>query len=88
MYHHELPGSLIGAILRSIKRNDITITPAFIDALDSVPAFCFEMNPDIDMAYDYVCEQAGIGSFVDNKEAWDMFYDVWEKIAEDNFVNA
>jgi hypothetical protein len=30
------------------------------------------------MAYDFVCEQLDIDSFVDNEAAWNSFYDVWE----------
>ena len=40
--------------------------------------FYFEMNPDFDMCYDYICEVAGCSSFVDDKKAWDMFYDAWD----------
>ena len=64
----------------------MNITTAFTDALESMTAFCYEMNPDIDMAYDYVCEQANISSFVDNKDAWDMFYEEWEKVVDENFI--
>ena len=32
------------------------------------------MNPDVDMAYDYVAEVAECGSFVHNNDAWNMFY--------------
>ena len=45
-------------------------------------SFVNETNADIDMAYDFVCEQLGIDSFVDNNTAWDDFYDTWE--AADN----
>ena len=62
----------------------MTITTAFTDALDTMEAFFFEMNPDIDMCYDYVCEQCNISSFVHNNDAWDMFYDAWEKVSAAN----
>lgn len=45
-------------------------------------SFVNDTNADIDMAYDFVCEQLGIDSFVDNNTAWDDFYDTWE--AADN----
>ena len=48
-------------------------------------AFVNDTNADIDMAYDFVCEQLGIDSFVDNNTAWDSFYDTWE--AADNHPN-
>jgi hypothetical protein len=41
-----------------------------------------DTHADIDMAYDFVCEQLGIDSFVDNKAAWNDFYTYWE--AADN----
>ena len=59
---------------------------AFVDAIESMSEFFYEMNPDIDMCYDYVCEQADVPSFVDNNTAWDMFYEAWQKVAEENGV--
>ena len=64
------------------KGNDMTITTAFTDALESMQEFYFEMNPDI-MAYDYVAEVAECGSFVHNNDAWNMFYDAWENSPPD-----
>jgi len=62
--------------------------PAFVDAIDSMSGFFYEMNPDIDMCYDYICEHADCHSFVADKEAWDMFYDAWEKVSEENSIAA
>ena len=45
-------------------------------------SFVNDTNADIDMAYDFVCEQLGIDSFVDNETAWNDFYMTWE--AADN----
>ena len=45
-------------------------------------SFVDDTHADIDSAYDFVCEQLGIDSFVDNKAAWDDFYLTWE--AADN----
>ena len=56
----------------------------FIDAIQSMQSFAFEMNPDIDMCYDYVCEMAGISTFVADGPAWDLFYDMWEVVKEEN----
>ena len=58
--------------------------PKFIDAIQSMQSFAFEMNPDIDMCYDYVCEQADCHSFVADGPAWDLFYDMWEVVKEEN----
>ena len=41
-------------------------------------SFVNDTNADVDMAYDFVCEQLGIDSFVDNEKAWDDFYMYWE----------
>ena len=59
----------------------------FIDAINSMQSFCFEMNPDIDMAYDYVCEAAGISTFVADAPAWDLFYDMWEIVKAENGID-
>ena len=44
------------------KANDSMISllqnPKFIDAINGMSSFFYEMNPDIDMAYDWVCEMA------------------------------
>ena len=48
-------------------------------------SFVNDTNADIDMAYDFVCEQLGIDSFVDNNDAWDDFYTYWEA-ADNNFA--
>ena len=45
-------------------------------------SFVSDTHADVDMAYDFVCEQLGIDSFVDNNAAWDDFYNTWE--AADN----
>lgn len=41
-------------------------------------SFVNDTNADLDMAYDFVCEQLGIDSFVDNETAWDEFYTYWK----------
>ena len=57
---------------------------AFISAIEGMADFCFEMNPDIDMAYDYVCDQANVSTFVADGPAWDLFYDMWEVVQSQN----
>ena len=37
---------------------------------------------DIDMAYDWVCEMLEIDSFVDNKEAWNDFWNKYQDAAD------
>ena len=41
-------------------------------------SFVDDTNADLDMAYDFVCEQLEIDSFVDNLDAWDEFYEYWK----------
>ena len=50
--------------------------------IETMKNFYFDMNPDIDMCYDYICEVADCSSFVADKEAWDMFYDAWDSTQE------
>jgi len=73
------------------KANDSMISllqnPKFIDAINGMSSFFYEMNPDIDMAYDWVCEMLNISSFVDNKSAWDSFYETWESCDNRNDLN-
>ena len=54
----------------------------FTLALDAMRRFVYEMNPDIDMCYDYVCEVLGIDTFVADKEKWDAFYDAWDSLQD------
>ena len=80
------PKSCIVRESKETKRMAITImtiTPAFVDAIEGLQSFVLDNNADCDMAYDWVCEQANVPSFVDNNEAWDMFYDAWQSAAED-----
>lgn len=51
---------------------------AFINALRGLQSFVMETGADIDMAYDWLCDQVGITSFVCDNDAWDLFYDTWE----------
>ena len=52
------------------------------DVMGQMCVYVDDTNADIDMAYDFVCDQLGIDSFVDNEKAWDDFYTYWE--AADN----
>ena len=63
-----------------------TLSPEMQESWDYVMgqmlSFVNDTNADVDMAYDFVCEQLDIDSFVDNEAAWNDFYDTWE--AADN----
>ena len=68
-----------------------TLTPDIIETWDDVMgqmvAFVNDTNADVDMAYDFVCEQLDISSFVDNEAAWNSFYDAWESCDNRNDLN-
>ena len=50
---------------------------AFVNALRGLQSFVLETGADIDMAYDWLCDQAGINSFCHDCAAFDCFYDVF-----------
>ena len=52
--------------------------PAFISAIQGLQEYVYDMNADIDMAYDWICDQADCSSFVADQPAWDLFYDTWD----------
>ena len=52
--------------------------PAFISAIQGLQEYVYDMNADIDMAYDWICDQAECSSFVADQPAWDLFYDMWD----------
>ena len=50
---------------------------AFIGALQGLQSFVLETGADLDMAYDWVSDQAGISSFCHDGDAFSCFYDVF-----------
>ena len=52
---------------------------AFRGAIEGLYQFVTDNNANADMAYDWVCDQAGISSFVVDTPAWDMFYAVFDQ---------
>ena len=59
-----------------------TLSPEMQQSWDYVMgqmlSFINDTNADVDMAYDFVCDQLGIDGFVENKAAWDDFYMYFE----------
>lgn len=53
----------------------------FRNAIANLYDFVIDNNANSDMAYNFVCEQAGIHSFVLDTPAWDMFYAVYTQAA-------
>ncbi len=49
----------------------------FIGALQGLQSFVLETGADLDMAYDWVSDQAGISSFCHDGAAFSCFYDVF-----------
>ena len=54
----------------------------FQQVIASLYDFVVDNNADADMAYDWVCDQLDISTFVADNYAWDMFYDVWQQAAQ------
>lgn len=54
------------------------------DVMGQMFSFVNDTNADVDMAYDWVCEQLDISSFVDNEDAWNSFYNTWESCENRN----
>ncbi len=55
---------------------------SFISALQGLQSFVLETNADLDMAFDWVCDQAEINSFAGDLDAFSCFYDVYCEAAE------
>ena len=70
---HIMKDSESGKFFISEVEND-----RFRDAIESLYDFVVDTNADCDMAYDWVCDQCEIQTFVADKWAWDMFYNVFD----------
>lgn len=57
---------------------------AWNDIMGQLYSFVSDTQADCDGAYDWVCDQLQIDSFVDNKGAWDSFYETWESAHDGN----
>ena len=53
----------------------------FQQVIEGLYDFVVDTNADCDMAYDWVCDQLDIQTFVADTYAWDTFYNVWEQAA-------
>jgi hypothetical protein len=52
---------------------------SFISALQGLQSFVLETGADLDMAFDWVCDQAEINSFAGDLDAFSCFYDVFAR---------
>ena len=48
------------------------------DLMTGLFSFVADTQADCDSAYDWVCDQLEIESFVDNEGAWNSFYETWQ----------
>ena len=53
----------------------------FVDAIRGLQSFVIETGADLDMAFDWVCDQAEINSFAGDGLAFGLFYDVYMEAA-------
>ena len=49
----------------------------FQQVIEGLYDFVIDTNADCDMAYDWVCDQLDIQTFVADTYAWDMFFNVY-----------
>jgi hypothetical protein len=49
----------------------------FQQVIEGLYDFVVDTNADCDTAYDWVCDQLDIQTFVADTYAWDMFFDVY-----------
>ena len=68
--------------MNKINPNLLLKDPSFISALQGLQSFVIETNADLDMAYDWICDQAEINSFVCDLDAWNSFYEIYAEAAE------
>ncbi len=55
---------------------------AFVNALQGLQSFVIGTGADLDMAYDWVCDQAQINSFAGDLDAFNFFYDVYSEASD------
>ena len=53
----------------------------FQQVIEGLYDFVTDTNADCDTAYDWVCDQLDIQTFVADNYAWDMFFDVYTQAA-------
>jgi len=54
----------------------------FRSAIAGLYDYVLDTGADVDDAYDWVCDQADISTFVADTYAWDMFHGVWSQASE------
>lgn len=59
-------------------RNSLIEDVEFMNAIQGLQSYVLDTGADCDMAYEWVCDQANISSFVADKPAWDVFFDTFD----------
>jgi hypothetical protein len=58
-------------------RQSLIEDSVFLDVISGLQSFVLDTNADCDMAYEWVCDQVGIHSFVADTPAWDLFFETF-----------
>lgn len=59
-------------------RKSLITDDAFLDAIEGLQSFVLSTDADLDSAYDWMCDQCNIHSFVADTPAWEMFFEVFD----------
>ena len=55
-------------------RQSLIEDSTFLSAIEGLQSFVLDTNADCETAYDWVCDQCNIHSFVADNYAWDKFF--------------
>lgn len=55
-------------------RQSLVNDPEFLSAIQGLQSFVLDTEADFDTAYEWVCDQANVHTFVADEPAWHMFY--------------
>jgi hypothetical protein len=58
-------------------RLSLVTDDAFLSAISGLQSFVLNTDADCDSAYEWVCDQCNIHSFVDDNPAWDLFIETF-----------
>jgi hypothetical protein len=58
-------------------RQSLIEDSTFISAIEGLQSFVLDNTADCDMAYEWVCDQCDIHSFVADNPAWDLFFNTF-----------
>ena len=63
-------------------RNSLITDDAFLSAIEGLQSFVLGINADCEMAYEWVCDQCNIHSFVADDAAWDLFFETFTSVQD------